>query len=352
MIVVQDRIVLAPGDIARVQALFAERYRPAAAARGLCFIESCVSPPLALADQPSTLWLRWSLEHAGAFWAARSASGADPAVATFWADIDGIVHARERHFLVDGAAPLPEPQDLAPFRVEPQAWRETAQLYLHEDLSDAARSEFATLLADAARALPGLQSSQLGLNYVADYGAGHFTWDLLYPSRHVADAARASVVWQERILPALAGACRARCALGLETIGAGAREPALRTGVKRTALFRLLPGVSAAAVTRFELDTLEMPAHIDAIRNWRLSRALALDWDASGVRPWSYVWEQEYATLEGLTVDYMVHPHHWAHVDRSFDPESGAQIIDVALCHAFCALDAAFIAHRDTHDRF
>ena len=72
-------------------------------------------------------------------------------------------------------------------------------------------------------------------------------------------------------------------------------------------------------------------------------RKSPLDWDASDVAPWSYVWEQEYATLEGLTVDYMVHPHHWAFVDRSFDTESGAQLIDAALCHAFCPLGQGFI---------
>ena len=121
------------------------------------------------------------------------------------------------------------------------------------------------------------------------------------------------------------------------------RGKRLAGGVKRTALFRLLPGVSDEARDRFERDALEMPAHIGAIRNWRLSRALALDWDASDVAPWTYVWEQEYATLEGLTVDYMIHPHHWAHLDRAFDPESGAQLIDVALCHAFCTQQSAFI---------
>jgi hypothetical protein len=40
----------------------------------------------------------------------------------------------------------------------------------------------------------------------------------------------------------------------------------------------------------------------------------------------------------------MAHPHHWAHIDRWFDPESGAQVVDVNLSHAFCALDQSIIA--------
>lgn len=343
MIVVQDRIELAPRELPRVRALVQERYRPGAEARGLAFVEERVSPPLRLATQPSTLWLRWSLAHAGAFWAARAASGADPAVAAFWRELDGIIHARERLFLVDGAAPLPGPIDTTPFHVRPSAWRECAQLYLRDAADEATRVGLVALLARAADELPGLQKAHLSANFVADYGAGHFSWDLVYVSREQAQAARATAFWREQVIPALDRACRARSALGLETVGAGARDAALASGVKRTALFRRLPGVDAAAAARFERDTLEMPAHIEAIRNWRLSRAIVLDWDASDVAPWSYVWEQEYATLEGLTVDYMVHPHHWAHVDRAFDPESGAQLIDVALCHAFCALDGAFI---------
>ena len=51
----------------------------------------------------------------------------------------------------------------------------------------------------------------------------------------------------------------ARAALGLETLGAGARAPGLANGVKRTALFRVLPGVSAALQSRFDLISSELP---------------------------------------------------------------------------------------------
>jgi hypothetical protein len=342
MIVVQDRIEVAGADLARLQNLFRERYMPAAEQRGLHFVESLVSPPLQLQDQPNTLWLRWSLPDAGAFWAARYASG-DPAVVGFWSELDSFVLKRERHYLVPGADTLPGPEDTEPYQCRPGAWRETAQLYLKGDITDAGRAAFVALLERAATQLPGLATASLAANLVPDYGAGHYTWDLVYRDQATAQAARASGFWREQLLPALDRHCRARAALGLETVGAGARSPALANGVKRTALFRLLPGVSAALQSRFARDTLEMAAQIPAILNWRLSRAVPLAWDASDCAPWSFVWEQEYATLDGLTVDYMVHPHHWAHIDRWFDPESGAQIIDTALCHAFSPLTQSVI---------
>ena len=342
MIVAQDRIEISASALPRLQALFRERYVPAAQARGLTLLDERVSPPLALADQPNTLWLRWSLADAQAFWAARYAAG-DPAVVAFWREVDSLAIARERHYLVADSETLPGPEDTSDFVVQPESWRETAQLYLRDTTGEAERARLETVLERASSELPGVQRAHLARNFVADYGAGHYTWDLVHTDRASAESARGSDFWRREVLPALDQCCRARNALGLATIGAGARTPALAGGVKRTALFRLLPGVGEVAQQRFEQDTLEMAAQIPAMLNWRLSRALALDWDAADVAPWSYVWEQEYAALEGLTVDYMVHPHHWAHIDRFFDPESGVQLIDTALCHAFCALDNSFI---------
>jgi hypothetical protein len=341
-ILVQDRIELAAADLSRLRALFTEAYLPGATARGLTFVGEHVAPPVRLADQPSTVWLRWTLPDVGAFWAARAQSY-DPAVAAFWSEVDSFATARERRYLTAADAALPEPEDTAAHRCDAAAWRETAQLYLEPDTSEPARAALEALLERAGTELPGVRSAALATNVVPDHGAGHYTWDLVYPDRAAAEAARASAFWQEQVLPALDRHCRARAALGLETVGAGARDPGLASGVKRTALFRVLPGVSAEVLERFERDTLEMAAQIPAIRNWRLSRAVALDWDAPEGAPWSHVWEQEYAALDGLTVDYMVHPHHWAHVDRWFDPESGSQIVDGALCHAFAPLATSLI---------
>jgi Stress responsive A/B Barrel Domain len=341
-ILIQDRIRVAAADLPRLRALVAERYLPAATERGLTLVGEHVSPPLSLADQPGTLWLRWTLPHVGAFWTARAQSYT-PEVIAFWAEVDSFIADRERLYLAPADTALPGPEAIGPHYVRPTAWRETAQLHVHPDTSDEERDHLMTVLDDAAAALPGLVTASLTPNLVADYGAGHFTWDLVYADEAAAAVARKSEPWRDQVLPALDRHCRWRSALGLETAGAGARDQGLRNGIKRTALFRLLPGIPDDTRERFERDTLEMPAHIPAIVNWRLSRAVPLDWDATDGAPWTHVWEQEYAALEGLTVDYMVHPHHWAHVDRWFDVESGTQVVDAALCHAFAPLPESLI---------
>ncbi|WP_408898865.1 Dabb family protein [Nocardioides sp. R1-1] len=339
-IVVQDRFELFAADLPRLRALLAD-YAAGAAARGLTLVEERVAPPLRLADQPVTLAVRWTLPDVGAFWSARAQSH-DPAVGAFWAAVDALVVARSRQYPLAPDALPPAPEDTSGLAAEPTAWRETAQLHLPAGAGEAQLGALAAVLARAVE-LPGIDAAVLSANYVADYGAGHFTWDLVYPDRATAEAARTSPLWTDVLLPALDEHCAARSALGLETVGAGGRDPGLKDGVKRTALFRLLPGVSADVADAFARDTLAMPAHIPAIRNWRLSRAVPLAWDAGPGAPWTFVWEQEYADLDGLVVDYMVHPHHWAHVDRWFDVESGAQVVDPALCHAFAGLEQSLI---------
>jgi hypothetical protein len=108
-----------------------------------------------------------------------------------------------------------------------------------------------------------------------------------------------------------------------------------RRGVYRALLLSLRPGVPQAAVARFERELLAMPRYITSIRGWRLSRVL----HSTGARSWSHVWEQRYDALEGLAGTYMLHPYHWAHVDRWFDPESPDWIVDTHLCHSYCRFE-------------
>ena len=89
-------------------------------------------------------------------------------------------------------------------------------------------------------------------------------------------------------------------------------------------------------------------AQIPEILNWRLSRARVLPWDNAGVSPWTYVWEQEFASLDDLLGPYMMHPHHWAHIDRWFDLESGVQALDVNLSHAFCPVAQSILSAEAT----
>jgi len=351
MIIAEDRIEVAPEQRASLLEQFMSGYVPAAAKRGLHLIEASISPPFELIDQAVLLRLRWEIADIAAWWAMRSAAN-DPAVPAFWKSVAPLIRARERRYWVaeplagevraaEASWPAPEPTDA--FEIETRGWRETAQLSLRPRHTPGDAKDLEEALDAAARALPGIRNAWIAANHVADYGAGHFTWDLLFPDRATGEAARASRVWRERITPALERHCAIVCAMGLETIGAGLRRPGLTEGIKRTALFRRLPNVPATELDRFERDLLEMPAHVTSILNWRLSRAVPLDWSSADAPVYSYVWEQEYDRLEGLSVDYMVHPHHWAQVDRWFDPESGIQVIDTQLCHAFAPLRGAIL---------
>lgn len=346
MIIVQDRIEVAAADLERLQQMFRERYQEAAAQRGLEFVESLISPPVRMQNATSTMWLRWQVADAQAWWAMRAQSG-DPAVAAFWAEVDSFCISRERLYLSSAtAAELSAAEDVSAYLVETRGHRETAQLLLREGVTDSGRSELVAVLEGAARQLPELEAASLAENMAPEYAAGHYTWDLLFPNQEAAEAARNSDVWEKQIEPALAHYCQVQHALAMETIGAGLRRPGLENGIKRTAYFHLMPEVTTEVAERFERDLLEMPAHIPSILNWRLSRAQALPWNNAEEAPWTYVWEQEFEDLDGLTGPYMVHPHHWAHIDRWFDPESGVQAVDVRLSHAFSSLPQSLITHE------
>lgn len=113
----------------------------------------------------------------------------------------------------------------------------------------------------------------------------------------------------------------------------GVAAPGLATGVYRALLLSVDRPVPAETLNRFEAETVRMPHYIPAIRNWRLSRVI----EARGERRWTHVWEQEYAGLDGLMGPYMLHPYHWARIDRWFDPECPDWMIDTRLCHSFCS---------------
>jgi hypothetical protein len=104
-IYVLDEMTVPPGRLREVRSLLGERYRRGAEARGLHLERICMTPPVELDDEPTTLLLWWTLADIPAFWAMKRSSVGDPGVAAFWREVDDLVVSRSRRF----AAPLDEP---------------------------------------------------------------------------------------------------------------------------------------------------------------------------------------------------------------------------------------------------
>lgn len=190
---------------------------------------------------------------------------------------------------------------------------ETAQLYLAEG---ADRTAFEMAL----KRLPGCHAA----NLPGCWGAGEYTWDSAPGAGSLVD------------LDNLPGVARVD-AVRYTPIGGGARNPALTRGVKRTLLLRVVPGTDNARIERFEQELLQMPRYIAGIQNWSLGRA------EPGCA-WTHVWQQEFADAADLLGEYMMHPYHWAWVDRWFDAEHPDRIVDATLSHALCPMDSSILA--------
>jgi Stress responsive A/B Barrel Domain len=110
------------------------------------------------------------------------------------------------------------------------------------------------------------------------------------------------------------------------------RDGAQSGTVYRLLLLRVLPDTDADTVARFEDELRLMPRYVSSITAWQLSR---VD-EPVGTSEWTHVFEQEFTDVDGLMGPYLMHPIHWAVVDRWFDPECPDVIIRDRVCHSFC----------------
>jgi stress responsive alpha/beta barrel protein len=105
--------------------------------------------------------------------------------------------------------------------------------------------------------------------------------------------------------------------------------------VYRTLLLRVAPDTTEATIARFEADLRLLPQYVRTIAAWQLSRVE----QATGTSTWTHVFEQQFIDVEGLMGPYLMHPIHWAYVDRWFDPECPEVIVRDRVCHSFCRSD-------------
>ena len=110
--------------------------------------------------------------------------------------------------------------------------------------------------------------------------------------------------------------------------------------VYRALLLRVLPGTEAHVVDRFEDELRLMPRYVNTITAWQLSRVE----EAVGTSEWTHVFEQEFTDVDGLMGPYLMHPIHWAVIDRWFDPECPDVIVRDRVCHSFCRCDTTVLS--------
>jgi hypothetical protein len=109
--------------------------------------------------------------------------------------------------------------------------------------------------------------------------------------------------------------------------------------VYRTLLLRVLPETESDITAGFEDELRLMTRYVNTITAWQLSRVE----EAVGASDWTHVFEQEFTNVDGLMGAYLMHPIHWAVVDRWFDPECPDVIIRDRVCHSFCELSAPIL---------
>ncbi len=111
---------------------------------------------------------------------------------------------------------------------------------------------------------------------------------------------------------------------------AGPNDPG--GSVYRALFLRVAPDTPDDVLARFEADLAAMPRYVATITAWQLSRVET----ATGTSAWTHVFSQRFTDVDGLRGPYLMHPIHWAYVDRWFDPECPEYIVRKRVCHSFC----------------
>ena len=215
---------------------------------------------------------------------------------------------------------------------------ETAQIRMCAGIAGAdARTQEQALLS-RVRGLPGIRHVALGRNLAGSWGAGDYTLDLQFAPTSPDSPDQAA-----GLAAALKGMAQVDC-VTYSPIGGGLRAPQLCHGIWRTLMFRVRSQAPEWQVRSLERDLLRMPDYMPGIRNWRLARVLSPG-------AWTHVWQQEFASVDDLLGEYLMHPFHWGRVDRWFDPEFPEWTVD-AISHAFCPLATSLIANHTDREEY
>jgi hypothetical protein len=205
------------------------------------------------------------------------------------------------------------------------------------------RSKLEAELNNAAKA-SGVVRAMLNPTLPNVYNGGDYIWHLQFNDEAAYRAWQADAAGGKAIDAVIADPAQVRLAESAAYEGgrSGSKPGELNKGAYRTLFLSANTAPNEAAVKKFDGETYMMGVYIHTIKNWQVSRVK----EAGGSRPWTHVWEQEYEDISGLHGAYMLHPHHWGHIDRWYDPECTDYMIDTFLCHTFCNFDGSMIAPK------
>lgn len=314
---VVDHVITAPGCTQAFIDAYLSGYVPGARERGMELRDVLVSPPLLLDDRPNVVTITWSLPSPQAWWQMTWQARPDPTVARWWQSVADLVVERSRRV-------ASRAMDLADNDIPPPAANSlgiaTVGVTRLVDVIESERTRVLSALRRAADASGSLRSL-IEPTLAGSRNGG----DILVHLRFADQSSWAASAFDDALSdPAITG-----------VNGATYQGTPLRRGdgtVYRTLLLRVPPEVSATDVTAFEQELAMMPRYVPTIQAWQLSR---VD-EAIGTTQWTHVFEQEFTDVDGLMGPYLMHPVHWAVVDRWFDPETTDMIVRDRVCHSFC----------------
>jgi hypothetical protein len=315
-----DRVITTPGSAQAFIDAYLDGYAPGARTRGMTLRDVLVSPPIWFDDRTNVVTITWSLPSAQAWWQMTWQGRPNPAVAQWWESVAD--HVVERSRSVAAAA---EAVEDAPTVTAGQPALSQATTFGVTRLLDVTESERPTVLGTirTAAGRSGASTFVVAPTLPGSRNGGDILVHLRFANQNDWDESDFDAVLDD---PAIT-----------RVNGATYHGTPMRSGVGavyRTLLLRIPPEVSAATVAEFERELAMMPRYVSTIAAWQLSRVDT----AVGTTGWTHVFEQEFTDVDGLMGPYLMHPIHWAVVDRWFDPETTDVIVRDRVCHSFCEL--------------
>jgi hypothetical protein len=215
----------------------------------------------------------------------------------------------------------------------------TKLITLRPEASAADRQRLADTLQSATRSNPHVLRARLQPTLPGVWNGGDLIWHVQFADEGAYRACIWQVSWREVDRTLAAEPVSHVDSAAYQQGSLGVTEPGIKNGIHRTLLLAIRPAINTEKIGQFEAEMREMARYVPAIRNWGFSRVL----EGSGARQWSYVWEQEFRDLGGLHGSYMMHPIHFARIDRWFDTETTDWIVETHLCHTFCTFEDSML---------